>query len=58
MYPFLISAAFEGVIPNRVKLLLTGGTYSDLSGDGVVLIKGLCLYEVQHLLEEIHYMYF
>ena len=46
------------MIPNWVRHLLKGGAYFDLNGDGVVLIKGLCLIEAQHLLEEIQYIYF
>ena len=35
-----------------MRHLLKGGAYSDLSGDGVVLIKGLRLFEAQRLLKK------
>ena len=47
-----ISVAFYGTIPNRAGCLLRGGAYSDLSSDGMELIRELCLFEGQCLLEE------
>ena len=41
-----------------MRHLLKGGAYFDLSGDVVVLIKGLRLIKAQHLLEEVQYIYF
>ena len=53
MTMFLLSAAFWGAALIRGRRLLVGGTYFDLSVNGEVLIRGWCLYEDQHLLEEL-----
>ena len=53
MVTFLISAAFSGAELIRVRRLLEGGAYSDLSVSVEGLNRGRRLFEALRLLEEI-----
>ena len=56
MVGFLISAVCLGAALIRMRRLLEGSSYFDLSVNDLALIRGRRLFEARRLLEEIQYL--